>query len=459
MLIEGFGDAGQCVAHHEGFAVFVKNVAPGDVVDLSAVKRKNYFEAVPLKFHKWSEDRTAPRCKHFGTCGGCKWQHVNYPTQLAQKQQIVEDNLQRIAKVDLPAIDRIIGSPEAFYYRNKLEFTFSNRRWLTREEIDSGKDFAESALGFHVPKLFDRIVDIDECHLQPDPSNQIKNSIRSYAIENGLSFYDIKAKNGFLRNLIVRNTSTGELMVIVQVGEENESLFPLLDFLGSSFPQITSLLYVINKKGNETFHDLELHTYNGRDFIWEEMPDYRGDRKLKFRIGPKSFFQTNTHQAETLYRKALDFAELKGKETVYDLYTGTGTIALYAASSAQKIVGIEYVEAAVEDARINARENVVENTTFVAGDMKDVLDEEFISTHGQPDVIITDPPRAGMHKEVVQKLLELSAPKIVYISCNPATQARDLAILDQQYEVKKVQPVDMFPHTSHIESVVLLELK
>ena len=461
ILIEGIADDGKCIAHHDGAAIFVRDVAPGDIVDVRAKKsRKNFFEAVPVQFKELSKNRTNASCRHFGTCGGCKWQHISYGFQAEQKQKIVEDNLQRIGKVQLPEINPIIKSENTFHYRNKLEFTFSNKRWLTREEIDSGNEFDNNALGFHVPKLFDRIVDIEECLLQPEPSNEIRNEVRTYGLRHNLSFYDIRTKQGLLRNLIIRNSIKGELMVIVQFGEASEEIFSLLDHLKESFPEISSLLYVINTKGNETFHDLEVITYDGQGFIQEEMPTYKDpEEKLKFRIGPKSFYQTNSHQAQVLYKTAVEMAGFTGDETVYDLYTGTGTIALYLASLVGKVVGIEYVESAIEDAKINARENEITNVEFLAGDMKDVLNEDLITRHGKPDVVITDPPRAGMHKDVVEKLLEFAPTRIVYVSCNPATQARDLALLDEKYEVKIVQPVDMFPHTSHIECVVLLELR
>ena len=457
--IEGFADDGKCVAHHDGMAIFVSDVAPGDIVDLEAYRaRKKFMNARPTKFHKYATDRTSPQCQHFGVCGGCKWQHVSYEEQLRQKAQIVEDNLSRIGKVELPPIQPILGSSQIFQYRNKLEFTFSNKRWLTKEEIESKEEIKKNALGFHIPKLFDKIVDIETCHLQEEPTNAIKNEVRRYALSNGLSFYDIREKTGFLRNLIIRITSIGEVMVILQVGCEDEALPNLLEHLKVTFPEITSLLYVINEKKNETFHDLDVHTYSGRGFIWEEMDRFSGsEEKLRFKVGPKSFFQTNSLQANTLYKQALQLANLSGDEIVYDLYTGTGSIAIYAAEKASKILGIEYVEAAIEDAKINAIENGVDNTTFVAGDMKDALNDELISQFGKPDVIITDPPRAGMHTDVTEKILEIGPEKVVYISCNPATQARDIALMDKQYQVTVVQPVDMFPHTSHIECVVLLE--
>lgn len=456
--IEGLADDGKCIAHHEGMALFVSDVAPGDIVDVLAYKaRKNFLQGRPTKFHQLSEVRVEPKCDHFGSCGGCKWQHVSYDAQLKHKQQIVIDSLERIAKVEVPEINTIIGSSNIFQYRNKLEFTFSNKRWLTKKQLDSNGDFNNNALGFHVPKFYDKVVDIDHCHLQPEPTNSIKNSIRQYALDNNLAFYDIRQKSGFLRNLIIRVSSIGEVMVILQVGADDDKLNDLLDHIHNSNPGITALMYVINGKMNETFHDLEVATHKGRDFIWEEIVSYSNpERKLKFRIGPKSFFQTNSKQAATLYKIALDFSGLKGHEVIYDLYTGTGSIAIYASELASKIVGIEYVEASIDDARKNAAENGISNVEFIAGDMKDTLGDEIVSKYGAPNVIITDPPRAGMHQDVVQKIIEMSPEKIVYISCNPATQARDIALMDKDYKVQKVQPVDMFPHTHHIENVVLL---
>ncbi|MEQ9425684.1 MAG: 23S rRNA (uracil(1939)-C(5))-methyltransferase RlmD [Cyclobacteriaceae bacterium] len=458
--IEAIADGGKCVAHHDGMAIFVKDVVPGDIVDIEAKKkRRNYLEGRPLKFISKSKNRTEPVCEHFGVCGGCKWQNLQYETQLSEKAKIVKDNLERIGKVDNLQINPIIGSDHQYFYRNKLEFTFSNNRWLTDEEIQSGEDLERNALGFHIPKLFDKIVDINKCHLQADTSNQIRDAVKEYALKNNLSFYDIREKKGFLRNLIVRTSSTNEVMVILQVGENDIALPDLLDHLKTTFPEITTLMYVVNSKMNETFNDLEVQTYSGQGFIWEEMPAYNSDKFLKFKIGPKSFFQTNSLQARKLYQIALDFADLKGRELVYDLYTGTGTIALYAAHLSGKVVGVEYVEDAIHDAEVNATENGISNVEFHSGDMKDVLNAEFVNENGKPDLIITDPPRAGMHPEVVQRLSEIEADKIVYISCNPATQARDIAILSEKYDVIKVQPVDMFPHTSHIENVVLLHLK
>lgn len=455
LLIERIASEGKCVGHHDGKVVFVPNVAPGDVVDVRITKGKSSFmEGEAVHFHEYSKNRIMPFCSHFGTCGGCKWQHIDYELQKEYKRQQVLDQFQRIAKVDVPEVMPILGSAQTKYYRNKLDFTFSNSRWLTREEINSGEEFERNALGFHIPKMFDKIIDVEHCYLQGGISNDVRNELRTFARENQLSFYDIRNQIGLLRNLIIRTTSTGQTMVIVQFGENDPENIPVvMEFLKNRFPEITSLLYVINTKGNETFHDLELVTYAGLPYIEEEMEG------LRFRIGPKSFYQTNSEQAYELYKVARDFADLQGDEVVYDLYTGTGTIANFVAKKAKQVIGVEYVEAAIEDAKLNSQINGIANTLFYAGDMKDILNEEFIASHARPDVIITDPPRAGMDEKVVQMLLRLEAPKIVYVSCNPATQARDLALLDEKYQVEKVRPVDMFPQTYHVENVVLLSLK
>lgn len=452
LQIERIASEGKCVGHHDGKVVFVSGVAPGDVVDVRITKGKSSFmEGEPVAFHQYSKDRIDPFCSHFGTCGGCKWQHINYDLQKTYKRQQVLDQFQRIAKVALPEVLPTLGSEQIQYYRNKLDFTFSNKKWLTLEQIRSEEDFDRNALGFHIPKMFDKIIDVDHCYLQGGISNDVRNELRSFALENKLSFYDIRNQVGLLRNLIIRTTSTGQTMVIVQFGESDPgSIDQVMDFLKNRFPEITSLLYVINTKGNETFHDLELVTFAGLPYIEEEMEG------LKFRIGPKSFYQTNSEQAYELYKVARNFAGLKGDEVVYDLYTGTGTIANFVAKKAKQVIGVEYVEAAIEDAKINSQINGIENTLFYAGDMKDILNEEFIQNHAAPDVIITDPPRAGMDEKVVQMLLRLEAPKVVYVSCNPATQARDVALLAEKYDVVKIQPVDMFPQTYHVENVILL---
>lgn len=455
LTIERIAAEGKCVAHHEGKVVFVSQVAPGDVVDVLIRRGKSSFmEGEAVHFHEYSKDRVEPFCPHFGTCGGCKWQHINYDLQKTYKRQQVVDQFTRIAKVEIPEVAETLGSENTTYYRNKLDFTFSNNRWLTREQIDSGADFERNALGFHIPRMFDKIIDIDHCYLQGNISNDVRNALRGFALAEGLSFYDIRKQVGLLRNLIIRSSSTGESMVIVQFGEDDqEGVEKAMAFLHEKFPQITSLLYIINLKKNETFNDLDVITYAGKDYIEEEMEG------LKFRIGPKSFYQTNSEQAYELYKVTRDFAELTGDEVVYDLYTGTGTIANFVAKQAKQVIGIEYVDAAIADAKLNAEVNGIDNTLFYAGDMKDMLNDEFVANHAAPDVIITDPPRAGMHEDVVNMLLKLEAPKIVYVSCNPATQARDVALLAEKYTVDKIQPVDMFPHTYHVENVIRLTLK
>lgn len=460
--IENVAAEGKCVARIDDKVVFVEGVAPGDVVDIRIVrKKKSFLEAVPTQFHSYSEKRTDPFCQHFGTCGGCKWQHLPYDLQLNYKTQQVTDNLERIAKVPLPAIADILPSANTQYYRNKLEYTFSNKRWLTKEEISNSGDLERNGLGFHIPKRFDKILDIDHCYLQPDPSNDIRLKLKAFAIENDIPFFDLITQTGFLRNLIIRTSSTGQVMILLQVAQPDEGLIEkCMSFLKSSFPETASLNYVVNTKKNETFHDLEIVNYAGKPFIEEQMPIDKGSpEKLTFRVGPKSFYQTNSFQAYELYQIARDFAQLSGSELVYDLYTGTGTIANFVAAKAKKVIGLEYVEAAIEDAKVNSEINGISNTDFYAGDIKDLLNDAFLSKHGKPDVVITDPPRAGMHEDVVKMLLKAAPQKIVYVSCNPATQARDVALLDEKYTVKAVQPVDMFPHTHHVENVVLLELK
>lgn len=455
LKIERIAAEGKCVGHHEGKVVFVANVAPGDVVDVRVTKgRSSFLEAEAIKIHEYSSDRVSPFCGHFGVCGGCKWQHISYELQMTYKRQQVIDQFERIAKVPLPQVMPIIGSAKTQYYRNKLDFTFSNNRWLTREEIDSGETFERNALGFHVPKRFDKIIDIDHCYLQGNISNDVRNELGAFALKEGLGYYDIINQTGLLRNLIIRTTLDGQSMVIVQFGaDDQEGIDKTMEFLHLRFPEITALMYIINLKKNETFQDLEVHTYAGKDYIEETMEG------LKFKIGPKSFYQTNSSQAYELYKVAREFADLSGNEVVYDLYTGTGTIANFVAKDAKQVIGIEYVEPAIVDAKENAIRNNIDNTLFYAGDMKDVLDDTFVSKHQKADVIITDPPRAGMHEDVVNMLLKLEAKKIVYVSCNPATQARDIALLAEKYDVIKIQPVDMFPQTYHVENVVLLKIK
>jgi 23S rRNA (uracil1939-C5)-methyltransferase len=450
---------GKALARVENMVVFVDNAVPGDVADLQVTRKKsNYREARAINFHVLSDKRTEPACSHFGVCGGCKWQNMQYQHQLFYKQKQVKDNLERLGKVPLPEIFPILGSENEYYYRNKLEFTFSHRGWMTDEEIKSGENFGDRpALGFHIPGMFDKILDIKKCFLQPEPSNAVRDAVKKYAVENGLEFFNTREQTGFLRNIIIRNTSTGELMVnVIFAKEDKEKREGLLNFISSQFPVITSLLFTINTKRNDTINDLEVQSFKGPDYIMEEMPGFETTEKLKFKIGAKSFFQTNTQQAYRLYKIAAEFAELKNTDLVYDLYTGTGTIACFVAGKAKKVVGIEYVPTAIEDAKENAALNNISNTSFVAGDMKDVLSSDFVKENGKPDVIITDPPRAGMHEDVVKRLLEIEARRIVYVSCNPATQARDIALLAEKYSAEKVQPVDMFPHTHHVENVVSL---
>ena len=454
--ITGVAAEGKAIAKVDGMTVFVPFVIPGDVVDIQTYrKRKSFAEGRVMRFVEYSEDRVEPVCEHFGVCGGCKWQMLPYPLQLKNKQQQIEDNLTRIGKVELPEIMPIMGAPETTFYRNKLEFTFSNKRWLTEKEIGSDKEFTNmDALGFHIPGMFDKVLDINKCWLQDDVSNQIRNSVREFCLQNKFEFFDIRAQTGLMRTLIIRTTSTGELMVIVVFFKEDEERRKMLmKHLADTFPQITSLLYIINEKKNDTITDQEVITYKGNDCIYEEMEG------LKFKIGPKSFYQTNSEQAYNLYKVAREFAQLSETDLVYDLYTGTGTIANFIARSVSKVVGIEYVEEAIEDAKENSLANGINNTLFFAGDMKDILNQAFILEHGRPDVLITDPPRAGMHTDVVEAILFANPKRIVYVSCNPATQARDLNLLDANYKVTRVQPVDMFPHTHHVENVVLLERK
>ncbi|MFY0599647.1 MAG: 23S rRNA (uracil(1939)-C(5))-methyltransferase RlmD [Cyclobacteriaceae bacterium] len=452
--IIGISAEGKSVGKKDSKVYFINQGAPGDIVDIRITgKRKKFFEGTITSFHEKSEERSEPFCQHFGTCGGCKWQHINYDAQLKYKQIHVEENLEKISKMTLPKSFPILGSKETQFYRNKLEFTFSNNRWLTQEDIDSGEVLSRNALGFHIPKRFDKILDIEKCWLQGDPSNQIRLAVREYAIENELPFYDIRKQEGLLRNLIIRTATTGDLMVIVQFFHEDSKINGLLEFLKNEIPQITSLQYVINGKGNETFYDLPVRLFHGEAYITEEMEG------LKFRIGPKSFYQTNSKQAYELYKIARDFAGLTGDEIVYDLYTGTGTIANFVAKQAKNVVGVESVEDAIIDARKNSELNDISNTKFLAGDMKDMFTADFVKEHGQPDVIITDPPRAGMHQKVVEMLNRVKPKKLVYVSCNPATQARDLEILSEAFTVAKIQPVDMFPQTHHVECVVLLERK
>lgn len=448
---------GKALAKVNDLVVFVPYVVPGDVVDLQVKRKKNHYaEAVAVKFYEKSPLRVEPFCQHYGVCGGCKWQCLSYEEQIKYKQKQVFDNLTRIGKIELPEFMPILGSKKTVFYRNKLEFTFSNKRWLTEDEVKQDVKYEQmNAVGFHIPGAFDKVLAIDKCWLQDDISNRIRNAIRDYAYEHDYAFFNLRTQEGMLRNMMVRTSSTGELMVLLQCKITNEGelakMKELLQYVADSFPEITSLLYVINNKCNDTIGDLDVEEFKGKDHIFEVMEN------LRFKIGPKSFYQTNSEQAYELYKVARTFAGLTGEELVYDLYTGTGTIANFVARQAKKVVGIEYVPEAIEDAKVNSEINGITNTLFYAGDMKDILTQDFINEHGRPDVIITDPPRAGMHNDVIDVILFAEPKRIVYVSCNPATQARDLQLLDVKYKVTAVQPVDMFPHTHHVENVVLLE--
>ncbi|MFV0564495.1 MAG: 23S rRNA (uracil(1939)-C(5))-methyltransferase RlmD [Flavobacteriaceae bacterium] len=438
----------------DGKVIFLSNAVPGDWVDVQTFKkRKAYYEGKATVFHKFSEKRTTPECLHFGTCGGCKWQNIAYEHQLFYKQKEVTNNLQRIGHIELPEITPILGSEKQYFYRNKMEFSFSDSRWLTQEEIQSGKDLGnKNALGFHIPGMWDKILDIDQCHLQRDPSNTIRNAVKQFAIDNNLEFFNTRNQTGFLRTMMIRTSSTGSVMVLIQFFKENKTKRELLlDFIAERFPQINSLLYVINEKANDTIYDQDIVCYKGNDHIFEQMED------LSFKINAKSFYQTNSEQAFELYKITRDFAELTGNELVYDLYTGTGTIAQFVSKKAKKVIGVEAVPDAILAAKENAKRNNITNCEFFVGDMKSVFNADFIAQHGTPDIIITDPPRDGMHKDVVQQILNIAPQKVVYVSCNSATQARDLALMDAQYKVTKTQAVDMFPQTFHVENVVLLE--
>ena len=459
ITITGIAAEGKALTRIDDMVVFVPYCVPGDIVDLQVTKKKHSFmEARVERIVKPSEERCEAVCKHYGVCGGCKWQILPYPAQLRYKQQQVTDNLTRIGKVKLPEISPILGSKHIYAYRNKLEFTFADRKWLSWDEIHAagGLDQIDNSygLGFHITNCFDKVLDIEECHLMPDINNRIRNGIRRFARDHGMSFYNEHTHQGQLRTLILRANHKGEIMLILSFGEPlDDNGFALLKWLHSEFPEIVSLQYVVNTKYNDTIGDLDIQVFFGADHIMEEMEG------LQFKVGPKSFYQTNTEQAYELYKVARDFAELTGEELVFDLYTGTGTIANFVAKQAKQVIGIEYVPEAIEDAKVNAKLNLLDNTLFFAGDMKDILNEDFIAQYGRPDVIITDPPRAGMHEDVVKTILFAEPKRIVYVSCNPATQARDLALLDEKYEVTKVQPVDMFPHTQHVENVVQLKLR
>ncbi|MDE3743772.1 23S rRNA (uracil(1939)-C(5))-methyltransferase RlmD [Maribacter polysaccharolyticus] len=438
----------------DGRVIFLTNTVPGDVVDVRTTKkRKAYFEGVATTFHTYSEKRTAPQCEHFGICGGCKWQHMGYEHQLYYKQKEVENNLRRIGHLEFPTPNAILGSEEQYFYRNKMEYSFSDSRWLSLEEIQSEAEIKDrNALGFHIPGMWDKILDIKKCHLQADPSNAIRLEVKDFALKNNIPFFNPRNQHGMLRTLMIRTASTGEIMVVLQCFEDHTAKRELLlQHLKETFPEITSLQYVINSKQNDTIYDQDIICFSGRDYIVEEMEG------LQFKINAKSFYQTNSKQAYELYKVTRDFAGLTGEELVYDLYTGTGTIAQFVSKKAKKVVGIESVPEAIEDAKANAANNKIDNVDFFVGDMKNVFNTEFIEEHGTPDVIITDPPRDGMHKDVVQQLLNIAPKKIVYVSCNSATQARDLALMKDHYALTKVQAVDMFPQTHHVENVVLLE--
>jgi len=451
------GAKGNCIAKApDGKVIFLPNAVPGDVVDVQTFKkRKAYYEGKAVAFHKLSEKRTEPVCEHYGVCGGCKWQDMGYEHQLFYKQREVVNNLTRLGHLELPEVTPIAGSKEQFYYRNKMEFSFSDSRWLTQEEIESGEDLGDkNALGFHIPGMWDKILNINHCHLQADPSNAIRNGVKDFAVKHGLAFFNTRQQSGFLRTLMIRTSSTGDVMVLIQFFYEDKTKRELLlDYIAETFPQVTALLYVINEKQNDTIYDQEVLCYKGQDHIFEEMEG------LKFKINAKSFYQTNSEQAYQLYKITRDFAGLTGTELVYDLYTGTGTIAQFVAKQAKRVVGVEAVPDAITAAKENAQLNGIDNVDFFVGDMKNVFNDAFIATHGMPDVIITDPPRDGMHKDVVAQILQIAPEKVVYVSCNSATQARDLALMSDQYKITKVQPVDMFPQTFHVENVVLLEKK
>jgi len=447
-------EGGKCVGKSDNTVVFVKNTVPGDVVDISIIKTKRrYYEGVITQFLSFSPHRTEAKCLHFGVCGGCKWQHLKYEEQLKFKQKLVKDNFERIAKVDVQNMEAIIPSESIYYYRNKLEFTFSDKRWLTNDEFKntSENNHELRGLGFHIPGQYNKVLNVDSCYLQASPSNQIRLAVKEYTVANNYSYYNIKEQTGLMRNLIVRTSNQNEVMVIVVFGQnEKEKIDALLNHISDVIPQITALMYVVNTKANDTISDLDVVLYKGKDYITEKMDN------IIYKVGPKSFFQTNSEQAYTLYKTVKELAALKGNETVYDLYTGTGSIAIFVAPYAKKVIGIDYIEQAIENANENSRLNGLDNTMFTWGIIEKVLDDAFAVKHGQPDVVITDPPRSGMHPNVITQILKLAPQKIVYISCNPSTQARDVALLNESYEVSLIQPVDMFPHTEHVENVVLL---
>ncbi len=454
--MQDYAAEGKSLAKVDGKVIFIENAVPGDLVDVQLGKnKKDWAEGRAFRFHSYSADRVEPFCSHFGICGGCQWQMLPYEKQLEYKQRQVRDSLQRIGKVALPEMMPILGAAETKYYRNKIEYTFGNKRYLKKEELNQpGISPEQDVAGFHVRGMFDKLVDVETCYLQAEPTNAIRIAIKEFAKKNHYTFYDIRNHVGFLRTMQVRLCTTGELMVNIVVGENDEKkIKALLDHVLSQFPQITTLLYTVNTKWNDSLHDLEPVVYHGKGYVIEKLEDF------KFKIGPKSFFQTNTKQGERLYQVTRDFAELTGTETVYDLYCGTGSIGIFVSPKARKIIGVEMIAAAIDDAKENAALNNLSSAHFYAGDVIDICNDEFFAAHGRPDVIITDPPRAGMHEKLVRKILDMAAPTVVYVSCNPATQARDLNLLDEKYAVTKIQPVDMFPHTLHIENVLQLKLK
>jgi 23S rRNA (uracil1939-C5)-methyltransferase len=461
ITVETMASEGKCIARLNGQVMFVSGAAPGDVVDVEITKIKTAFLEGRVKvIKKFSGNRATPFCQHFGTCGGCSWQHINYETQLHYKQQQVIDNLERLGGLKLPAVHTILGSSTEKYYRNKLDFTFTASRWLTASELTAGQSFGDAGLGYHIPRMYDKVFDVKECYLQPEPSNAIRLATKEIAVSEGIPFFDLRKQVGFIRTLTIRTANTGEVMIILQVTyDKMEWTEKVLSHLAAKFPQLTSINYIINGKRNDTFHDLDIVCWRGKPYITEQMSRPAEKGSLQFRVGPKSFYQTNSAQAYELYKVAFRMADLNGTELVYDLYTGTGTIANFIAGHARQVVGLEYVAASIEDAKVNASINNITNTSFFAGDIKDLLDESFLSTHGKPDVVITDPPRAGMHEDVSRMLLKTGAKRIVYVSCNPATQARDLKILSEDYDIVEVQPVDMFPQTVHVENVVKLVRK
>lgn len=454
VTIDDFAAEGKCIYKSEEGVVFVEgNVAPGDVVDLEVIGRKKRFmHAVVRSFHSYSPMRAAPYCEHVDICGGCKWQHITYDEQIKFKERQVTDQMQRIAGIKDVPVNQIVGADKLLYYRNKLEFTFSDYRWLTAEEINQGNELSRNGLGFHVPKRFDKVFTVNHCHLQEEPSNKIRNAVHAFAGELGLSYYDLRKNIGFLRNIIIRTANSGDIMVILQVAEhDEENIRVMMDFIQRTFPEVTSLYYIVNTKGNDSYQDQEAIHFAGDTTIREKMEDFT------FLVGPKSFYQTNSDQAYKLYSIVREYAALTGNELVYDLYTGTGTIANFVARQAKWVTGLEYVEEAVKDAVVNSKVNNISNTNFLAGDMRYLLNDDFVAKNGRPDVIITDPPRAGMDQPVVETILKAAPDRIVYVSCNPATQARDLLWMESMYRVEKIQPVDMFPHTHHVENVVLLK--